>query len=133
MSVGKIRIAGAAGKYHDAPFFQMTDGAAPDERLGNLVHLDRRHHAGEGVLLLQSVLQGKGVDDSGQHAHVIGGNPVHQLGLLGYAAEEVAAAHYDRDFDSQTMYVGDFGGDLVNTGIVHPEALTGGQRLAGDF
>ena len=53
--------------------------------------------------------------------------------MLGYAAEEVAAAHHDRDFDSQTMYVGDFGGDLVHTGIIHPKALAGGQRLAGEF
>ena len=92
-----------------------------------------RHHAGEGVLLFQSVLQREGIDDRGQHAHVIGRDPVHKLGLLGHAAEEVAAADHDGDFDSQTMYLGDFGGDLVDTRIVHPEALAGGQRFTGDF
>src|ERR1017187_1794609 len=68
---GKIGIAGAAGEDHDAVFFQTANGAATDKGLSHLVHLDRGHKTGEDVLLLQGVLQGKSIDDSSQHAHVI--------------------------------------------------------------
>src|ERR1035437_5257147 len=130
---GKVRVAGAAGEYHDPAFLQVTDGAAPDEGLGDLVHLDGGHHAGENVLLLQRILQREGIDDGGQHAHVIGGDAVHEFGLLGHAAEEIAAANHDCDLDSEAMYLADFGGDLVDAGIVHTEALAGGQRFTGNF
>jgi hypothetical protein len=31
------------------------------------------------------------------------------------------------------MYLADFGGNLVDAGIVHTEALAGGQRFTGNF
>ena len=133
MSVEKYGIAGAAGEDHDAALFEVANGAAPDERLGHLVHLDGAHHARPDALFLQRILQSQGIDDRGQHAHVIGGNAVHGLGLLGHAAEEIAAADHDGDLDSQTMYFGDFRRDLVHASVINTEALSGGQRLTGDF
>ncbi len=97
---GEIRIARTAGEHHDAALLQVPYGAASDERLGHLVHLDGAHHAGEDVLLFQSVLQGQGIDDRGEHAHVVGGYAVHLLGLLGNATKEVAAANHDGDFNA---------------------------------
>ena len=55
------------------------------------------------------------------------------LGLLGDAAEEVAAADHDGDLDAQAMHLGDFGRDFVDTRVVDAKTLSGGQRLTGDF
>ena len=55
-------------------------------------------HAGTDVAAFERVLEGEGVDDGGEHAHVVGG-PVHVLGLVGDAAEDVAAADDDGDLD----------------------------------
>ena len=91
------------------------------------------HHAGEDILLLQRVLQRQRIDHRGQHAHVIGGDAVHLLGLLGHAAEEVSAAHHDGDLDAQAVHIGELGRDLVHALIVDTKALAGGQSLAGNF
>ncbi len=111
----------------------MADGAAADERLGHLVHLDGGLHAGVNTLLLQRVLQRQRVDHGGQHAHVVGGDAVHVAGLLGDAAEKISAAHHDGDLDAQRVDVRQFGGDLVDAGSVHAEALVGGQSLTGEL
>ena len=71
----------------------MPDRSPPDERLRYLLHLDRRLHPRVDVLLLQSILQGQCVDNSGEHAHVIRGNAVHVFGLLRHAAEKVPPAN----------------------------------------
>ena len=111
----------------------MADGAAADEGLGDLVHFDGGLHAGVDVLFFERVLQGKRVDDRGQHAHVVGGDAVHVFGLVGNAAEEIAAAHDDGDLDTEAVHIGQFGGDFVNAGGVDAEALVGGQSFAGNF
>ena len=36
----EVGIAGAGGEDDDAPFFEVADGAAADERLGDRAHLD---------------------------------------------------------------------------------------------
>ena len=55
------------------PLFQMPAGAAADVGLGDAVHVDGGHHARFAAERFQGVLQGQGVDDGGQHAHVVGG------------------------------------------------------------
>ena len=84
---------------------------------------------GPHALLLQRVLQRQSVDDGGEHAHVVGGDAVHGLGLLGDTAEEVAAANDDGDLDAECMHFADLGRDLVYAHIVHAKALAGSQRL----
>ena len=78
----------------------MAHGAAADVGLGDLVHLDGGHDAAEEAALLDGVLEGDGVDDGGEHAHVIGGDAVHVDGLLGYSAEEVASSDDDADLNA---------------------------------
>ena len=109
----------------------MPNSAAADERLGDLIHFDRGLHAGVDVLLFEGVLQSQRVDDRGQHSHVVSGNAVHVLGLLGNPAEEVSAANYDRDLHAKGIDVGEFSGNLVNAGGVNTETLRSGQRLTG--
>ena len=57
----------------------MPHRAAPDVRLGKLLHPDRRHHPRIDPLLLEDVLKGERVDHSRQHPHVVRGDPVHPL------------------------------------------------------
>src|SRR5687767_14570254 len=54
---GEIRIAGACSENHDASLFKMANSAAPNEHLGNFLHLDRGLDAGENVHLLESILK----------------------------------------------------------------------------
>jgi hypothetical protein len=52
---------------------------------------------------LERVLQRQGVDHRGQHAHVIGGHPVHAgLGQTG-TAENVAPADHHADLHTQAI------------------------------
>ena len=104
---GEVRIAGAGRKDHDAPLFQMTDGAPPDVRLGDLMHRDRRLHARRHAHALERVLQGERIDDGGQHAHVIGGGAIHAGFFVHLTAPNIAAAHHDRDRNTVAMNLGD--------------------------
>ena len=68
---GKEGIGGAGGEDDDAAFFEMAHGAAADIGLTDLRHLDGRHDAGLDALFFERVLQGQGVDDGGEHAHMV--------------------------------------------------------------
>ncbi len=109
----------------------MTDGAPANKWFCNLIHLNRRLHSGIDSLLFQRILQRQGIDHGGQHAHVIGGNPVHLFGLFSHAPEEIASAHHDSDLDAQRSNVRQFRGDFVNAKRIDTETLGRGQSLAG--
>ena len=104
----------------------MPHCAAANEGLGNLIHFDGTHDAGEDVLLLQRILQSQRIDHRGQHAHVISGDAVHLLGLLGDAAKKIAAADHDGDLDTETVDFGELGGDLVDPLVVDTKTLSSG-------
>src|SRR5262249_20578880 len=70
---GKIRIAGAGSENHNSAQFQMPNGAAEDEWLGYIVHLNRGLDAGLDSHLLQRASQRESIDDCGKHSHVIRG------------------------------------------------------------
>ena len=70
---GKIGITRASTKDHHAAFLEVPHGASPDEGLGYLAHFDGRLDAGFDAVLLKGVLEGQGVDNGGEHAHIIAG------------------------------------------------------------
>jgi hypothetical protein len=111
----------------------MPDGATPDEGLGNLVHFDGRLHAGEDILFFERILERKRVDDGGQHPHVIGGDAIHVLGLVGDSTKKIAPAYNNRHLNAKTVYVGKLGCDFMNAFGIDAEALIGGKGFAGDF
>jgi hypothetical protein len=111
----------------------MADGAAADEGLGNLIHLNGRLHAGKDILFFESILQRKSVDDGGQHAHVVGGDAIHVLGLFGNPAEEIATAYDNGHLDAEIVHIGKFSRDFMNASVVDAEALRGGKGFARDF
>src|SRR5262249_1062599 len=111
----------------------MAYGPAPDKRLGYLIHLDGRHYAREHILLFQRILPRERVDNSRQHAHVIGRDAVHLFCLLCYAAEKITAAYHDSNLNFERVHIGQFSRDFVNTQRIYAEALGCGQGFAGEF
>src|SRR5262249_32660601 len=109
---------------------QVSNRAAADEWLGDLVHLNGGLHPGINTLLLERVLQSKRVNHRSQHAHVIGGDTVHVPRLLGDSAEEIAAPNHDSQLHLERVNVGKFSCDFVDAGGVDPKALVGRQGLA---
>ena len=71
------------------------------------MYLQRRQHARDGALALERVLKRERVDDGGEHAHVIGRDPVHAgLGET-RAAKDVAAADHETDLHAEREHFGD--------------------------
>ena len=87
----------------------------------------------DDVDVLERVLQRQGVDDRGEHAHVVGGRAVHALGARRQAAEQVAAADDDGDLDAELLDLADLLGDLRGDRRVDPERLLAHEGFAGEF
>src|SRR3954453_21861940 len=73
----------------------MADGPPPDVRLADLRHGDGALDAGVLAVALQARLKRQAVDDGGQHAHEVGGRPLHAALAGRLAAPDVAAADDD--------------------------------------
>ncbi len=105
---GEEGVADAGGEDDHAAFLEVAHGAAANVGLGDLIHEDRGHDPALHAALFKRVLQGDGVDDGGEHAHVVGADAVHFAGLLGHSAEDVASADDDGDLDAEFVDVGNF-------------------------
>ena len=99
----KEGVAGAGGEEHDAPLLEVAQRAAVDEGLGDALAGERGHHARREAGLLDRVLEGEGVDDRREHAHVVAGAAVDAERLARRAAEDVAAAEHDRDVRAHVL------------------------------
>ena len=97
----EVRVAGAAGEDHDPALLEVPHGPTADVRLGNLGHLDGGHDAGRLGHLLEGVLQRQGVDDGGEHPHVVGVGPVHAFARSRVPPPDVAAPDHDGDLGAQ--------------------------------
>ena len=60
-------------------------------------------------MLLERVLQGEGVDDRAEHAHVVALRAVHAGARSLEPAEDVAAADHDADLDPLGVHLGELG------------------------
>ena len=74
-----------------------------------------------------------GVDDRGQHAHVIAGHAVDALGGRGHAAEDVAAADDDGDLDAHLLHFAELVGDRGQDVGVDAGAPPAHEGLTGKF
>ena len=94
---GEKGVSGSGGENDDAAFFQMADGPQADKGFADAVHADGRKNARRLAQAFHGFAQGQGVDDGGEHAHVIGGGAfdVAVLGKGG-SADEIPAADHDR-------------------------------------
>ena len=92
----------------------MAVSAQRQVRLGNLRHVDGGLHAAVDALLLEEVLQCKGIHYRAQHAHVVRASTIHAaLGKL-RATEEVSAADNHCNLDSLAGNLGDLAGYVFN-------------------
>ena len=103
VSVVKNGLPVPAAKMHHPALLQVAHGAAADVVLADLVDADRGHDARMHAQALERILQGERVHDGGEHAHVVGGHPVHAGARQARAAEDVAAADDDRDLHAQRL------------------------------
>ena len=129
----EIRVTGAGGKDADALFLKVAHGAASDIGLADLIHRDGRDHAGVNSDLLQRRLHGQRVHHGGQHAHVIGGGPLHPLGRPGQTAEDIAAADHHANLDPHIADRLHLLGNPRHGRGMQAIALIAHQRLARDF
>ena len=111
----------------------MPHGAAADERLGHLGHGDGALHPGGDAQLFQRVLQGQGVDDRGQHAHVIPGGALDAVLAGGEAAEDIAAPGHHHHLDAQLADFADLAGHFVDGFGANADAPGAAKGLTADF
>jgi len=64
---------------------------------------------------------------------VVSGYAVHVAGLFGYPAEEVTAAYYDGELNSELIDFAELSGNLVNPLGIDAKALSGRKGLAGEL
>src|SRR6266516_1578398 len=121
-----------AFKTTSAPI-SFARSAAANERLGDLGHRDGALDAGGDAVLFQRVLQGEGVDDGGQHSHVIAGCPFDAPLASGQAAENVPSADHDDDLDAKLAHFADLTGHVVNGLRANTDTRFASQRLATEL
>jgi hypothetical protein len=73
------------------------------------------------------------IHDRRQHAHVIAGNPVHTGAGEPGAAEDVASANDDRDFDTALPCGRNFAGDSLDGPRLDPVIQFAHQSLAAQL
>ncbi len=131
----EVGVAGAGGEEDDAALLEVADGAQRDERLGDLGHGDRGLDPGRLPDGFEGVLEGEGVDDRREHAHVVGAGPVHPSGRAAHAPPDVAAADDDRELDAElAARVGNLLGDALDNRGVDAVAGRGvGERLTREL
>ena len=111
----------------------MTDGATADVRLGDLLHLDGGLHPRGDLLRLQGGLQRQTVDHGGQHAHVVRGRLFDAMVRGVGAADEVAAADDDSDFDAAVVQLLDLQGHVTRVRRGDAEGLVAQHRFAAEL
>src|SRR5579875_2096291 len=87
----------------------MPDGAAANERLSHLMHLDRGHHARWHSHVFQRVLKRQSIDDSCEHPHVIAGYAVHLVRARCDAPKNVSAPQHETDLNARASDLRDLG------------------------
>ena len=112
----------------------MADGATADVRFGNLVHADRGLHSCRLATVLQRVLEGQGIDDGAEHAHVIGRDAVHAALARRVAADDVATADHDRELGVVFgLHRDDVHSDVVDDIGIDAEGRFAGESLASQL
>ena len=117
----------------DATFFQMAHRPPADVGLGEFAHFYGRLHPGDDALVFEDVLERQGVQDGGQHAHIIRARAFHALGGPGKPPEDVAAADDDCDLHPETGDLLHLGRDRVENGVINAVSLLAHESLTGEL
>jgi len=126
-------MARAGGEDDHASLVEVAEGPATDEGLGDVFHFDGGHDAGLNSGMFEGVLEGEGVDDRGEHAHVISGVAVHPaLPGGGGAPPDVSSSDDDGKLEGGRENVADLVGKATRDGL--GEVIAGfGESFAGKF
>jgi len=130
---GEKGMSGAGGEDDHAAFVEVAEGPATDERFGDIFHLDGGHDAGLDSGVLEGVLEGEGVDDCGEHTHVVGGVAVHPAFAGGGGAPpDVSSSDDDGELERGRENVTDLVGEATRDGL--GEVIAGfGEGFAGEL
>ena len=126
-------MTGASGEDDHASLVEVAEGPATDEGFGDVFHFDGGHDAGLNSGMFEGVLEGEGVDDRGEHAHVIGGVAVHPAFAGGGGAPpDVSSSDDDGELEGGRENVADLVGKATRDGL--GEVIAGfGESFAGKF
>ena len=111
----------------------MTQRLAADVGLGHLLDVQRRLHARFNAVVAAAVLQRHRVHHGGEHAHVVARGAVHAGRAERNAAEDVAAAHDDADFNAEVDDALDFLNHALQNAAIDAEGVFAHQGFAGKF
>ena len=111
----------------------MMRSAAADVRLRNLAHLDRAHNARGNVVTLESILKRKRIHAGSKHADVVCVRAVHALRRTSQTAEDVAAAHRNRELHAVVHDLFDLNSQLFDHFRIDAVALFAHERLAREL
>ena len=97
---GEEGVAGAAGDEGDAAALEHLHGVVTHVVLRDGFHGRSRKDLGVNAFFLDEHGEGEGVDDRGEHAHLVAVHAVEALPDALQAAEDVAAAVDDGDLEA---------------------------------
>ena len=132
-SVVKYGLPVPPAKMTHALLLEVTNRPAPNERLGDRAHLERRHDAGVDLPLLEGVLQRQGVDDGREHSHVVARDAVDALRRRRDAPDDVSAADDDGNLDAEARDFRDLVGHARDHCRLDAEELAAEERLPGEL
>jgi hypothetical protein len=98
----------------------MPDGPATDEGFAHLGDVDGALDPGFDALFLQGILEREGVDQRGQHAHVVAGGPLNAALAALQPAKDVAAPDDDHDLDTEIAHLLDLGAIWLRASALIP-------------
>jgi hypothetical protein len=108
--------------------------SAADERLGHAVDADRALHPRRLTQLFHRLLERDGVEDGGEHAHVVGGRAGDvPLGAEGRAADEIASPDDHRELHAHPADLDALAGDFVQLIPFDAKAPFGAEPLPADL
>src|SRR5580704_8188519 len=123
-------VPDASREDHNTAFLQMPHRPAANIWLRHLVHKYRGHHSALHPALLKRILQCYRIHHGRQHAHVVGGHPVHFLRLLRHPAKEIASSHNDPDLHAQLVDITNLLRDLSDLYGIQSKPVRTRQRLS---
>ena len=112
----------------------MANGAAEDERLGDILHFDRGLNTGLDADLLECAPQRESIDHSSKHPHVIRRGAIHAAIRRRKTAPDIATTNHDCHLDAEISHLLNALGNITHyrrRNIIAPPTLL--DRFAAEL
>ena len=130
---GKIGVAGAAAEDDHLALAEIPVCQGARIGLRDLAHGLGGQDLGRLTMLLQHVLEGQGVDDGGQHPHLVGPGALHLVSAVLQAPPKVAAANHNAHLDALINAVLHRSAHGMDEGEVQSPSGVGCQGLSAEL